>query len=46
VNNDGGRAINDPTVFRRVRCYEPPAVPHPVVAPPAFRPPSRSGCSR
>ncbi len=46
VNNDGGRAINDPTVFRRVRCYEPTAVPHAVVAPPAFHPPQRSGCSR
>ena len=46
VNNDGGRAVNDPTVFRRVRCYEPTVVQHPVVAPPAFRPSPRSGCAR
>jgi hypothetical protein len=46
VNNDGGRAVNDPTVFRRVRCFEPVSPPHPYVAPPAMRPPSRAGCSR
>ena len=46
VNNDGGRAVNDPTVFRRVRCYEATAVPHPLVAPPPFHPPRRSGCAR
>ncbi|MBL8604849.1 MAG: hypothetical protein JNK72_23175 [Myxococcales bacterium] len=45
VNNDGGRAINDPTVFRRVRCFEPPSPPHPVVAPPTFQPPRRARCS-
>ncbi|MFO0648542.1 MAG: hypothetical protein U0326_20040 [Polyangiales bacterium] len=46
VNNDGGRAVNDPTVFRRVRCFDPVAPPHPFVAPPTFQPPHRSGCSR
>lgn len=48
VNNDGGRSINDPTVFRRVRCYEAEVAPHPVVSPPTFQPPSRRtwGCSR
>ncbi|MEZ4407613.1 MAG: hypothetical protein R3A52_14210 [Polyangiales bacterium] len=48
MNNDGGRSINDPTVFRRIRCYEPEVQPHPVVRPPAFQPPSRNrwGCSR
>ncbi len=47
VNNDGGRAVNDPTVFRRVRCFDPVAPPHPFVAPPAFQPPARRmGCSR
>jgi hypothetical protein len=46
VNNDGGRAVNDPTVFRRVRCFEPAVPPHPYVAPPALRPPARAGCSR
>ncbi len=45
VNNDGGRAINDPTVFRRVRCHEPPSPPHPVVTPPAFQPPRRARCN-
>ena len=47
VNNDGGRSINDPTVFRRVRCFDPPAVPHVTVAPPPFQLPRRSaGCGR
>lgn len=47
-NNDGGRDIDEPTVFRRVRCFEPETVPHPVVAPPAFVPPARrpQGCAR
>lgn len=45
VNNDGGDMVNDPTVFRRVRCLEPDAPPHPYVAPPpTFRP--RRGCGR
>jgi len=38
VNNDGGRAVNEPTVFRRVRCLEPPQAPHVTVAPPPFYP--------
>jgi hypothetical protein len=38
VNNDGGRAVNEPTVFRRVSCFEPPPKPHVVVAPPPFWP--------
>ncbi|MDP3274525.1 MAG: hypothetical protein Q8Q09_04970 [Deltaproteobacteria bacterium] len=51
VNNDGGRAVNDPMVFRRVRCFEPgeraqrantPAV---VVAPPLMPPGRARGCS-
>jgi hypothetical protein len=48
VNNDGGLQIDEPTVFRRVRCFEPEAVPHPYVAPPAFapRPRRRFGCGR
>ncbi len=46
VNNDGGRAVNDPTVFRRVRCFDPVSPPHPFVAPPSFQPPRRAGCSR
>ena len=41
VNNDGGRAINDPTVFRRVSCAEDDedAGPKIVLAPPPFFPP-------
>ncbi|MBL8604848.1 MAG: hypothetical protein JNK72_23170 [Myxococcales bacterium] len=47
VNNDGGLQIDEPTVFRRIRCFEPPTVPHPVVEPPNFQPPRRRmGCSR
>ena len=46
VNNDGGRAVNDPTVFRRVRCFDDVSPPHPFVAPPAFQLPRRAGCSR
>lgn len=45
VNNDGGDMVNDPTVFRRVRCLEPDAPPHPYVPPPpTFRP--RRSCGR
>jgi len=38
VNNDGGRAVNEPTVFRRVRCFPPDALPHVEVTPPPFFP--------
>jgi hypothetical protein len=38
VNNDGGRAVNEPTVFRRIRCFPPDAQPHIEVAPPPFFP--------
>ena len=41
----GGRAVNEPTVFRRVRCLDPPTAPHVKVAPPPMRPPSPGGCS-
>jgi hypothetical protein len=45
VNNDGGRAVNEPTVFRRVRCFPPDAQPHIEVAPPPFFPRHASrGC--
>ena len=47
VNNDGGAQIDEPTVFRRIRCFEPPPQPHPVVRPPSFQPPRRRwGCDR
>lgn len=38
VNNDGGRAVNDPTVFRRVKCFDDPTEegPRVVVEPPPF----------
>lgn len=45
VNNDGGPAVNVPTVFRRIRCLEPHTAPHIAVTPPAFQPPSTGGCS-
>ncbi len=41
VNNDGGLQIDEPTVFRRIRCFDSPLPPHPFVAPPAFQPPRR-----
>ncbi len=49
VNNDGGRAVNEPHLFRRVRCGD--ATPRPPtgrVIPPPFEPPERSGlvCGR
>ena len=48
VNNDGGRYINDPFVFRRVRCANEPHRGSAKAAPPAFAPPSKRtfGCSR
>lgn len=46
VNNDGGRAVNDPVVFRRVRCLDGQEVedePRVSVAPPPFYPPEDEG---
>jgi hypothetical protein len=43
VNNDGGSALNVPTVFRRISCFDDP-IAHPRVDPPPFLPPS-SGCA-
>jgi hypothetical protein len=46
VNNDGGRAVNDPTVFRRIRCLDAHDGAHVTVAAPPFVPPRRrAGCS-
>ena len=45
VNNDGGRSVNDPTVFRRVGCADNPGAPQVTVVPPPFYPGQRSGCS-
>jgi hypothetical protein len=46
VNNDGGRAVNIPTVFRRIRCNSPGSSQSPDVetVPPPFYP-ERRGCS-
>ena len=40
VNNDGGRAVNDPAVFRRIRCPAPASAQSPSVTtrPPPFYP--------
>jgi len=50
TNNDGGRFVNEPTVFRRVKCLDPPRKELPAtVKPPAFEPGAAHravGCSR
>jgi hypothetical protein len=46
VNNDGGRAVNDPVVFRRVQCNDGEHLgsePRIAVAPPPFYPPEDEG---
>ena len=45
VNNDGGRAVNDPTVFRRVRCIDAPHRGTAKATPPAFAPAKRRAWS-
>lgn len=45
VNNDGGMSINEPTVFRRVRCFDQPTQPSKAVPRPSFQPPARGGCA-
>ena len=49
VNNDGGRAINEPTVFRRIKCFdksEKPPDPSITIRPPPLFPEKQSvgGC--
>ena len=47
VNNDGGRYVDVPTVFRRVSCDDPegPTEPRVSIAPPPFYPPEdERGC--
>ncbi len=45
LNNDGGMAVNFPSVFRRIRCSNEPEAPaDPPRKPPPFQPPS-SGCA-
>ncbi|MFK7985358.1 MAG: hypothetical protein AB8I08_04940 [Sandaracinaceae bacterium] len=47
VNNDGGRSVNERTVFRRIRCPPVASVEAPSVnpRPPDFYPDSNRGCS-
>jgi len=47
VNNDGGYAVNEPAVFRRIRCPPVESAQSPSVnpVPPSFYPDMRSGCS-
>jgi hypothetical protein len=42
VNNDGGSAVNEPTVFRRIRCLDAPARSQSKARPPAFAPPKHA----
>jgi hypothetical protein len=47
VNNDGGPAVNEPTVFRRIKCLDTtPQNNKTPVKPPPFEPPKRLGCGR
>jgi hypothetical protein len=46
VNNDGGRSVNEPTVFRRIGCFDSAPPPSVEVKPPAVFPARRKGgCS-
>jgi len=45
VNNDGGISVNEPTVFRRVKCFVEEMEPTGPVEPPPFQPPKGLGCS-
>jgi hypothetical protein len=51
VNNDGGEAVNEPTVFRRIRCFDSPSGPSQrpavsITAPPLLPPQRSGGCAR
>ena len=46
VNNDGGYAVNEPTVFRRIRCVDRVPLRPENVTPPPFEPPKRLGCGK
>ncbi len=46
VNNDGGRSVNEPTVFRRIKCFdknEKPPDPSIKIKPPPIFPEKKSG---
>lgn len=42
--NDGGRAVDVPTVFRRISCHQDPPSPHVNPVPPDFFPEGGGGC--
>lgn len=49
VNNDGGGAVNEPAVFRRIRCLnasEAPSRKSTQAKPPAFSPPKKWSCGK
>lgn len=43
VNNDGGTAVNEPAVFRRISCFDDAPVANADVKPPPFFPARRQG---
>jgi len=43
VNNDGATSVDEPALFRRIRCIDPARPPRPIVTPPALHPPGRAG---
>jgi hypothetical protein len=43
VNNDGGAAVNEPSVFRRIGCFDDEKRVNPDVVPPPFFPERREG---
>jgi hypothetical protein len=46
VNNDGGRSVNEPTVFRRIGCFDSAPPPSVEVKPPPVLPQKhKGGCS-
>ncbi len=45
VNNDGGRMVNHPTVFRRIKCLDEGPKPSVEIKPPPIFPENASGCA-
>lgn len=46
VNNDGNEAVNEPAVFRRIRCRDAVGRTTSKAPPPAFAPPKRWSCGK